>query len=340
MRLRRRIATLFTASLTLSTSAIALSTPTPTSALVQGVVDVAVDIEAKPKVVSPPGAYALYEVVASNAGILPISSSTVTVTLPVGSSYDGGTSSSACGGSGTTVTCTVGSLAAGGSERFDIVASTPAPAVLDPNGYTATATIEEHDPLLEPLEYKGNNTDTTTIKVEASSGAGVYALLRGGDQTTLTVGDGRIFRMEVPEEVPGVIVSIEPADGTGRTCNDPGSTPRLCDKGFLTTFVEDHPVFKATDENHPLVTSRTFGPYSPCQGLGDPSTCSEFFFTKSPAVSPNLERMQPCDAPGVADPAPCRNGAAYKLTPNGYLWVDVLMLSNDPLELPPLSLGR
>lgn len=331
MRLRRRIATLLMASISLSTSAIALSNPTSAGAFVPGVVDVAVSIEARPSVVSPPGAHALFEVVASNAGVVEISSSTVTVSLPAGSVYDDSTSTPACSGTGTTVTCPVGALAVGASERLDIVSSTPTIA----DDYAVTASIVENDPLVvEPLEYSGNNQDAATVSVQAQSGTGVYALLRGGDSATLTVGDGRILTMRVPDEVVGVITSIEPAEGFGYTCG-----AALCGKGFLTRFVEDHPVFKAEDPAHPIETSRTFGPYSPCQGLGDPSSCSAFYFTKDPLV-PTLTRMPACDPSGTATPAPCRDGVAYKLTPGGYLWADVNMQSNDPLELPPLSLGR
>src|SRR5688572_830267 len=168
MRLRRRIATLCLASLTLSTSALALSTPTPAGAVLPGVIDVAVSIEAKPSVVSPPGEYALYAVEASNPGLVAASSATVTVALPSGSIYDDALSSSLCSGSGETATCAIGALAPGATTAFELVASTPTA----PGPATTTATIEENDLLVEPLEYKGNNTDSTVVDVQAASGAG------------------------------------------------------------------------------------------------------------------------------------------------------------------------
>src|SRR5688572_23109706 len=244
MRLRRRIATLLLASLTLSTSALALSTPSPAGAILPGVIDVAVSIEAKPSVVSPPGEYALYEVQASNPGLVSASSSTVTVALPTGSSYDDAVSTGACSGSGEVVTCAVGALAPGASAVFDVVASTPLTAGV----VSAAATIVENDLLFEPLEYRANNSDSTQVDVQATSGVGAFGLVKGGDSISLVVGDGREYHLTVPASSPGVIVSIVPDDGAGRTCGD-----SACDKGFHTDFVA-HPYFKAENPADPIVT--------------------------------------------------------------------------------------
>lgn len=330
--MRRRIATLLLASLSLSTSALALSTPAPAGAILPGVVDVAVSIEAKPPVVSPPGEYALYVVTASNVGVVAVSASTVSVALPSGSFYDDGLSSPACFGSATTVTCPVGALAPGASAAFDVVASTP----LSIGKVTAKATIEENDPLIEPLEYKENNEDAFDVDVQAASGAGAFGLVRGGDSISLDVGDGRKYTMTVPATSPGVIVSIRPDDGAAKLC---GSD--LCGKGFLTEFVQ-HPSFKAEDPTHPLVTTKTFGPKDPCQGVGGGSACFQIFFAHS-ALDPVLAEMQACTTTGVSVPSPCLNAAPHKVTnPDGKktVYFDVLMLSNDPIELPPLLLGK
>lgn len=329
--MRRLIATLFLASLFLSTSALALSTPMPAGAVLPGVIDVSVSIEAKPSVVSPPGEYALYEVRASNPGLVGASSATVTVALPSGSFYDDSLSSTACSGSATAVTCPVGSLGSGGSVVFDVVASTPT----SPGLVTATATIEEHDVLIEPLEYKANNTDSVDVDVQAATGAGAFGLVRGGHSISLVVGDGRAYTMTVPVESPGVIVSIRPDDGTAKLCGT-----ELCGKGFLTEFVS-HPYFKAEDPAHPLVTTKTFGPKEPCQGLAPASGCYEIFWAKS-ALEPVLEEMDPCATAGQASPSPCLDGAPTREGPTGAKRVvfKVLMLSNDPLELPPISFGR
>lgn len=328
MRLRRRIATLLVASLSLSTSAIALSNPTPVGAVLPGVIDVAVTIEAKPAVVSPPGELALYDVTASNAGIIAVSAATVTVSLPSGSFYDDGLSAAACTGSATTVTCPVGALAPGASTVFGVVASTPTSAGI----FTTTATIEENDPLIEPLEYKANNTDAADVDVRAQSGAGAFGLVRGGDSLSLDVGDGRKYRMEVPPSSPGVIVSIRPDDGTAKVCTLPDGSVAPCGKGFLTEFV-DHPYFKAQDPANPLFTTKTFGRLQPCRGIGN--DCTTIAFAKN-AFEPVLTDMPDCASSGQAVPSPCLDDK-YKI--NGTTWFDVLMLSNDPLELPPLKLG-
>ena len=333
MRLRRRIATLLGASLFLSTSAVALSTQSPSGAAVEGIIDVAVSIEAKPSVVSPPGEYALYDVRASNPGIISVSSSTVTVALPSGSVYDDSLSTGSCAGAGTTVTCPVGTLAPGATEVFDVVASTPT----TPGVVKASASIEEHDDLTEPLEYKGNNTDETEVDVRAASGAGAFGLVRENESLSLDVGDGRKYTLTVPPGVPGVIASIEPDDGGGKVC---GESINGCGKGFLTDFVK-HPYFKAEDPANPLLTTKTFGPKDPCQGLAPSSNCFEIYWAKS-SLEPVLFEMDPCQTAGQAVPSPCLNGRPKRVSGSDgkkSVWFDVLMLSNDPLELPPLSLG-
>lgn len=338
MRMRQRIATLLVASLSLSTSVIALSTPSPAGAVLPGVIDVAVTIDAKPSVVSPPGAYALYEVRASNVGLVNVSAAKVTLTLPSGSFYDDALSTAACSGAGATVTCPTGPMPAGsGAVRFDVVASTPTSAGI----VTATATISAQDPVGEPLEYKANNTDTADVDVRATSGAGAFALVREGESLSLDVGDGRKYTLTVPAGVPGVIASIKPDDGTAKTCVDDGGAVEACGKGFVTDFVP-HPYFKAEDPTNPLLTTKTFGPKDPCEGLGAPSGCYELFFAKSP-LEPVLYEMAPCTTPGDAVPSPCMDGPPRRITGadgRKVVWFNVVMLSNDPLELPPLNLGR
>ena len=328
MRLRRRIAALLLASLSLSTSAIALSTPTPAGAVLPGVIDIAVTIEAKPSVVSPPGEYALYEVQASNPGLVSASAATVTVSLPAGSSYDDSLSTAACSGSGTVVTCPTGALAPASVRAFDVVASTPTSAGI----VTASATIQANDVLVaEPLEYTANNTDSTQVDVRASSGAGAFGLVRGGDSLTLEVGDGRKYTMTVPEGVPGVIVSIQPDEGVGKSCVLPDGTVAPCGKGFHTDFVQ-HPYFKAEDPTNPLFTTKTFGTLQPCRGIGN--DCTTIHVAKS-QLAPVLVQMPECTTAGDAVPSPCLD-RKHKI--NGSTWFDVLMLSNDPLELPPIKL--
>ena len=335
MRLRRRIATLLVASLFLSTSAIALSTSAPSGALVPGIVDVAVSIEAKPSVVSPPGQYALYDVQASNPGIIAVSSATVTVTLPAGSFYDDTLSTPGCSGTATLVTCPAGALPPGANVPFDVVASTPTSVGV----VTATATIEEHDDLVEPIEYKANNTDETDVDVRATSGAGAFGLVRENESLSLDVGDGRKYTLTVPPGVPGVIAFIEPAEGGVRTCVEDGGNVDGCGKGFLTDFVK-HPRFKAEDPANPLRTTKTFGPKDPCQGLAPSSDCFEIYWAKR-AIEPVLAEMEPCAVAGKAVPSPCLNGKPRRVSGTDgkkAVWFDVLMLSNDPLELPPLGL--
>ena len=330
MRLRRRIATLLLASLSLSTSALALPTPSPAGAVLPGVIDVAVSIEAKPSVVSPPGEAALYEVQASNPGIVGASSATVTVTLPAGSFYDDAVSASACSGSGEVATCEIGALAAGSTTTFELVATTPTTVGMA----RATATIEENDLLIEPLEYKGNNTDIADVDVQAASGAGAFGLVRGGDSISLLIGDGRAYHLQVPASSPGVIVSIRPDDGA-KSCGD-----TACGKGFITEFVP-HPYFKAEDPTDPILTRKTFGPKEPCEGLGAPSGCYELYWAKD-GFEEELAEMDPCTAPGDATPSPCLDGNPTRIQGadgKKVVWFKVNMLSNDPVERPPLLLG-
>ena len=305
----------------------------PAGALLPGVIDVAVSVESKPATVSPPGELVLLEVVVSNVGLVALASD-VGVDLPAGSAYRDDLSAPGCQAAGDDVTCSVPLLAPGASRTLDVVAHTP-PVPSPEGGYTTTATVTARD-LLEPLEYRDNNTDTTVTVVEAPNTAIAAGLVEEGESLTLDVGDGRIYTLTVPQGVPGVIVrELAPRSGEGKICGtEPG-----CGDGFIIKFVEDHPTFKALDPMNPLIANLTFGYQDPCRGLG--GACADMYWAPDDS-EPVLQRMLNCPGSsagtagdGTARPNPCIN-KRYKLS--GVIYFDMRLLSLDPLNVPPLLL--
>ena len=129
-----------------------------------------------------------YTLEVSNAGPSDSPGATISDTLPSGLTFGSGTG---CTGSGTTVTCTVGAIAAGatGSVSFTATVDEDRPSGTVTN--TATVTGDEEDPVT------GNNSASATTEVirqadltmEKSDG-GVTSVTAGGPITyTLTVGN-------------------------------------------------------------------------------------------------------------------------------------------------------
>lgn len=314
------------ASVLAATTASLAPQPSLAQDAVPGVVDLAASIASKPVTVSPPGELVLLAVGVRNVGLLQADAE-VAVDLAPGMVYRDDLSSSACTPSGSDVLCAAGAVPAGGSASFDVVAHT-AP---DPGAQVSTATANSVG-VTEPLEYQSNNSQSATTTVTAGNNLYAAGLVESGDSLTLTVGDGRVFTITVPAEVPGVIVrELSPRDGTGYLCGT-----YVCGNGFYLDFVP-HPHFKAEDMNHPLVTHRTFGALPPCRGLGN--SCSDTYYSASDAPGAVLLPTPWCEgASGSSSgsgtgPAPRCINQKYKS--GGATWFDIRLLTIDPLELPP-----
>ena len=320
----------FVAALALVVAALASATGGPAHALVPGVVDLSAYIESKPATVSPPGELVLLQVVVSNVGVV-ATSSDVLVDLPAGAAYRDDLSSGTCEADGDDVVCSVPSLAATQKWALDVVAHTPVTA----GTYTSTATVTARD-FVEPIEYRANNTDSTDTAVQEPNGTVAAGLVEGGESLSLDVGDGRFYKLTVPEDVPGVIVQrLAAQSGAGKVCGTAG----LCGDGFILKFIEGHPTFKALDPMNPLAAEMTYGSQDPCRGLS--GTCADMYWAPDDTTT-LLAKMQNCpgsDAAtagdGTARPSPCINRRFKK---SGVIYFDVRLLSTDPLSVPPLLL--
>ena len=308
-------------------------------------VDMTVSIASVPAEVAPPGELVVYEV-AVGQGVLP-TAGTVTVDLFGGQAYrddltDGSIAASgadvSCDPSGADVLCQVPAAAV----SFEVIAHT-APTAGD---QSVTALVASTDDLA-PLEYTPNNSATATTDVQVREEEGqVSGLLENGESMTLTSNDGtgREYTMTVPEtsDSPGVIVTIRLEDAGTQLCPLPTNPLNRCGKGFVTTF-EDHPYFKSEDPTQPLLTHKTFGYLGPCVGYG--GTCSDIYYAQD-ENAPALSKMPDCTGrtgAGAGDgdvlkedgtvEKPCLN---LKFRVGVVNWFEVLMLSNDPIELPPV----
>ena len=294
-----------------------------------GYVDLTVSIASVPAVVSPPGELVIYEVTVEQ-GFVP-TAGTVTVDLEDGSEYRSDLTEAGlpegvdCAGSGETVECTFGASAA--PVEIEVIAHT-AP---DAGEQEAVATVAATGPAAL-LEWEGNNEASATTEVTEQEEGVAAGLVEEGESISLDADDGRSYTLTVPEGVPGVIVTISLEDGTGELC---GLGP--CEDGFITEFVEDHPIYTADDPENPLVTRKTFAPQGPCYGLG--GRCNEIYVAKDSADD-TLELMVDCTGrtggePGDGDVDPVSPCLNRKYKQGGQTWFEVLMLSIDPVELPP-----
>lgn len=304
--------------------------------VVPGIIDVTVDsITSKPTVVSPPGAGMVIEVVVGEHGILP-AAGTLTVDLPGDAGYidgatDAGSSAPCAETSPTIVTCDFSDQ--GGT--FRIVATSPTTA----GTYTTTASVTSPG---EPLEYTANNSKSVDTTVTDSAPGSTKRLLLRNQSTTVTANDGtgRTLTLTVPNESPGVIVSIDLRDGTGHTCG----VTYGCAKGFLVKFDTEDPYFQARDPQHPLVSVTSFGSQAPCLGIG--GNCTEMYWAPDES-SVNLTKMGFCPGAGGSSAgsgtlpygegplyAPCIN-RKYKGGGTNQTTFDWRLLSVDPLITPP-----
>lgn len=298
--------------------------PTP------GVVDLTATGESVPARVSPPGELVILAI-SVDQGIVP-TTGVLTVTLAEGSAYRDDLTELAdmpegvaCDGAGVSVTCTIPEAAV----DLELVAHTAPTA----GEQVATLAVAATGPLA-PLEWDKNNSSTVSTKVEKPEGGVAAGLVEEGDSLSLDAPDGRSYTITVPEGVPGVIVEIRLVDGKGRVCT---GSPTGCDPGFTTVFVEDHPVYYAQDPENPLVTKMTFGPQPPCIGLG--ASCGDIYFAKQ-ADAVVLTKMPYCrgasgGARGNGDALPSSPCVNAKSKTGNKIWFEVLMLSNDPVTLPP-----
>jgi uncharacterized repeat protein (TIGR01451 family) len=105
-----------------------------------------------------PGTSISYRLVVRNAGPDAAINARVTDALPAGLTFQ--SASPGCAASGQNVTCTLGNLAAGGSQTFTVTASVD--SQLDAGELTNTATTSSETPDPKPSD----NTSTTRVPVE------------------------------------------------------------------------------------------------------------------------------------------------------------------------------
>jgi hypothetical protein len=308
--------------------------------VVPGVADLAVDLTVQTPKVTPP-AYAGYSVEVTQNGAL-ATSGRLTVGLPSGSVVQTGLSdldAATCAQSGATLTCDFTADPVAGPRSVDLTIITTPPVAGD---YTITADVASTD-LVEPIEFTANNHDEGTMVVRPTSEGTAAGIVKRGESLSLTLNDGRQITLTVPttstnDDEQGVDVTISGKNATGYTC-----TSGRCGNGFLITFDSWNPTFTWTDETHPLVTVRTYGVADPCLGLGN--SCTGIDYTKHPELT--LVPLQPMPWCSGASGANAGNGQSlpsgpcinHKFKINGAVWFEVLLTSDDPLELPVSKIG-
>lgn len=261
---------------------------------------------------------------------------TATFTVPSGFTLVAGESDCSVSAGLTTATCTIplGQLPAQ-TTSYEFLAT--APATADPST-TATLTVAASaDPL--GLEYTPDNTATLAMPVVDDDDQVAAGLVPGGGELSLSLPDGREYRLQVPASSPGVIVEITAEDGAGRTCG-PDASAEGCGNGFGIVFYNTDE-YNANDPEDPLIADLTFGILDPCRGLGN--SCTGIAYAQD-VNSNDLEPMPLCDGaqgaePGDGDAQDSGEGCInqkYKL--GGDIWFDVRFTSEDPVKLPPLSL--
>jgi hypothetical protein len=317
-----------------STAAAALGligVPGTSAVEVAGVTDLVVSVDAVQDVIAPPGTYAAFDVNVAllNGTGLPADiteNGAVQVTLPAGSDVDDDLSTG-CVEAGAP---NVASCAIDPAVAPQVVATTPHV----PGDYTATATITVAGVGLEI-------SDSDSFTVQALSQGIAAGIVRTGGQLTLSLPDGRVYTLTVPDFIgegkEGVIAQIEGYDRPiTQTC--PQARPGQCGaKGFLITFVQDYAKFTATDDDNPLESWSTFGTSDPCRSqVGVPADCAHIGFAKTP-LSPVITLKAPCTQGSDGgwntngDGLPCsvgivKVGASYEYSGR--------LLSDDPVEIP------
>ncbi|MGZ7032927.1 MAG: DUF11 domain-containing protein [Thermoanaerobaculia bacterium] len=106
------------------------------------------------------GSTITYKIVATNNGTADAANTVVTDVLPAGATFTSASSTQgSCTGT-TTVTCTIGTLVAGGSATITLVVA--APGTVGPSTNAATVSIANTDP------NPANNTSSVTVFVGAT----------------------------------------------------------------------------------------------------------------------------------------------------------------------------
>jgi hypothetical protein len=320
--------------------------------LIPGVVDVSATIESLPEVVSPAGTDFLLRSTLTNESVVPLLSTTaqLKITVAPGLAIDYSAARpgypvppTGCNAVGNEVTCTA-TLGSGQSKVVELPILTEV-FTGDPRSYTSTAEAISQDPL-EVLEYGPNNNDSVLTTVLAANPNVISGLIKGGQSRTLNVGDGRTYTISVPTSLAGVIVD-EIAPRSPLAFQRCGSLTTQCGNGFIVKYIA-HPVFQTLNPNNPVISFVIFSGGDPCFGIGGPCTGITWAASETAAL---LQNMAYCpgagpggnrgDGTATGPGNKCINQKRLVNTPQGLVTqFETRSLTEDPIELPPLGLGK
>lgn len=320
---------------TLLTPALPTASALPIS---EGIIDLSISVESIPDVVvAQPQAGTIYRITVTNAPVGTSGGAIVTGNLPAGFALTGG--DPRCSVSGSAVTCNL-TVLPGTSEVLDLQASVSQTT----GSYDFTVAVESTD-ITEPLEFKDNNTATTsTSVVTADEGGGHPAYVCAGCSITFSdpeIGSAALF---VPAESNGVIVRLsKDASLAGQSCGEVNGKPATCQVGLNVWFDEEEEDYQVEDPTNPIQVHYT-PVQEPCHGLGTP-TCAPIGYY-DPDKGGDPKPMPVCDGAGKGDQVGANeafvNGVyhvckdwSYKAA--GKVRHVVLMKSKDP-TIPPLYL--
>lgn len=280
--------------------------------------DLSIAVAGHPATVSPPGGVALYRLTVRNAvGKQTFSNVVVVHTMAAGFQFSRSLTGNGCSnpsGDGSTVACTIASLAPGASASFDVFAATPTTA----GRYTSSASITASS----PADNRRNNTAPahTAVVLSDTETSGFFppGAHRVGNQV-LNVPSGG---------AKGVVgaMALEDSELLCKTeCLFSGDAVRV-------DFPLQDPAYKVEDPLNPLTLQLDMGLLSPpCRGLG--GTCDDLRFVDhlgTIGVVPFCDGASGTNAgPAHALPsAPCKYHQ-FKAA-DGRIHFEIALLSNDP----------
>lgn len=178
-----------------------------------------------------PGGSLTYTLTTKNAGPDAANAVTVTDTLPAGVTF--ASASNGCSESGGTVTCNVGTLAAGATDTRTITVTVTASSGSLVNTANATSTTTDPNP--------ANNTSTVTTGVANTADV---SITKSVDKTTPNSGDTIVYTLTAKNNGPAsaanvVVTDVLPAgvtyvSSTGTNCTQSAGTV-TCNVGTLAS---------------------------------------------------------------------------------------------------------
>ncbi len=241
------------------------------------------------------GEQATFEVTVTNNGPSSATGVSVTDTLPTGFTFNAANSDTTCAAG---VTCTAGTILAGDSVTFTIVADIAAATTAGDYTNTATASGNETDP------DEDNDEGTSVAPISATAD---LAIKKVSDEAVFTPGTTETYTIEVTNDGPSnavatVVTDTLPAGltfdsaGSDSACSASGQTV-TCALGTLTPnqvvsftlSVAIDASFTGNVTNEAGVSSDTFDP-------DDSDNASEDITATLPAADLSLEKTADADA--------------------------------------------